>query len=347
MAMLKEIKPASLKDAKIDALLDAFDGQLQNIYNNIINVLIYPRIDELSGKILDALAWQFHIEGWELAETDEEKRELIKQAIELHRHKGTRWAVKKAFEVVDIQADIVEWFENNGNGEPYTFNIKLKFEKDIESLNRLLDVIQEYKNERSKPYVDYEIVRSILFNFFSNSIQNLDFDKNLDLKSDAALDFSNKNIFNLRADLDFTTIKHTENIKASSREIYDLDIDDLELRIEREMPYNPSAKATLNIFYPTADRSVFSLPIPPIERTVYFKEMAACSMQLQFEETADIFHLKEVTSAPLYFDLMSDNFKIQNAAFASIELYGEIGFNLNINNNLRSKATIYLEIGGQ
>lgn len=339
----KRLIPAGIRDQSTEAFNELIDrlGTL-----DLTPLLIYI-IDHVEASALPHLAWQFHIEGWELAKTEEEKRALIKKAIELHRHKGTRWAVKKAFEVVDIQADIVEWFENNGNGEPYTFNIKLKFEKDIESLNRLLDVIQEYKNERSKPYVDYEIVRSILFNFFSNSIQNLDFDKNLDLKSDAALDFSNKNIFNLRADLDFTTIKHTENIKASSREIYDLDIDDLELRIEREMPYNPSAKATLNIFYPTADRSVFSLPIPPIERTVYFKEMAACSMQLQFEETADIFHLKEVTSAPLYFDLMSDNFKIQNAAFASIELYGEIGFNLNINNNLRSKATIYLEIGGQ
>jgi hypothetical protein len=92
--MLKELKPSSLKDEKIDALLSAFDGVFPEVFDKVVNVLIYPRIDELSGEILDLLGWQFHIEGWELARTEEEKRELIKKAIDLHRLKGTLAGLK-------------------------------------------------------------------------------------------------------------------------------------------------------------------------------------------------------------------------------------------------------------
>lgn len=41
----------------------------------------------MPSSALEMLGWQFHIEGWELAQTDEEKRTLIKKAIELHRYK--------------------------------------------------------------------------------------------------------------------------------------------------------------------------------------------------------------------------------------------------------------------
>ncbi len=87
--MLKELKPASLQGENIDALLTAFDRVFPEVFDKVINVLIYPRIDELSGEILDLLGWQFHIEGWELAKTEKEKRDLIKKAFELHRLKGT------------------------------------------------------------------------------------------------------------------------------------------------------------------------------------------------------------------------------------------------------------------
>lgn len=87
--MLTEIKPSSLKDKEVDSLLQSADSVLIEIFQAIINSLIYPRIDSLSGEVLDLLAWQFHIEGWELARTETEKRELIKKAIDIHKLKGT------------------------------------------------------------------------------------------------------------------------------------------------------------------------------------------------------------------------------------------------------------------
>lgn len=50
-------------------------------------------------------------------------RRLLEKAFLLHRFRGTRFAVEEALSVVGINAEIVEWFEEGGTGEPYTFQV--------------------------------------------------------------------------------------------------------------------------------------------------------------------------------------------------------------------------------
>jgi len=92
--MLKELLQPSIKP--LSSLIEAGDPLFRELLDNAINVLIYSRINDLSEDVLDALAWQFHIEGWELARTEQEKRNLIKRAVELHRYKGTLFGIKTA-----------------------------------------------------------------------------------------------------------------------------------------------------------------------------------------------------------------------------------------------------------
>lgn len=146
--MLTEIKPSSLKDRTIESLLQSTDEVFSNILPKIMNALIYPRIDSLSGEILGLLAWQFHIEGWEIAKTEEEKRALIKKAIELHRYKGTRWAVINALKACGYESYVKEWFEYTG--QPYLFKVYTKRPvQDEQTYQKLVNTIYEYKNERS------------------------------------------------------------------------------------------------------------------------------------------------------------------------------------------------------
>lgn len=76
-------------------------------------LLVYL-VDIVNADVLPHLASQFHItdEGYLFAETDEAKRELIKSAIEIHRHKGTPWAVKRVFELLGLGK--VELLEGRG-----------------------------------------------------------------------------------------------------------------------------------------------------------------------------------------------------------------------------------------
>jgi len=150
--MLKEIAPPNLlRDPIIKALLESTDPELQKVKEQIINVIIYPRIDEIEDEsLLDLLAWQFHIEGYGLAKTVEEKRNLVKNAIELHRYKGTRYAVEKVLSSLSLNGEVKEWFEYGG--EPYRFKVDLGIQNrkiTPELRDKLLQLINEYKNERS------------------------------------------------------------------------------------------------------------------------------------------------------------------------------------------------------
>lgn len=55
--------------------------------------------DLVDASALASLGEQFHVmgvEGWNLAATEAARRSLLKKAIELHRYKGTPWAVEEA-----------------------------------------------------------------------------------------------------------------------------------------------------------------------------------------------------------------------------------------------------------
>jgi len=83
-------------------------------------------VDAVEADVLPCLADQFHVmgdEGWLLANTDERRRKLIKQSIEIHRHKGTVWAVKSVLEALAVSAEVTEWWQTVPRGAPYTFDL--------------------------------------------------------------------------------------------------------------------------------------------------------------------------------------------------------------------------------
>ncbi|MCX8016408.1 MAG: phage tail protein I [Rhodocyclaceae bacterium] len=85
-------------------------------------------VDTVPASYLPELARQFHImglEGWRFAATDEQRRRLIREAIALHRKKGTPWAVKRALEIAGIDAAITEWWQQAPAGAPFAFVVDL------------------------------------------------------------------------------------------------------------------------------------------------------------------------------------------------------------------------------
>ena len=140
----KRLIPPGIKDLNTEALNDLSDrlGTL-----DLTPLLIYI-IDDVDSSALPYLAHQFHIEGWELAQTEQEKRNLIKRAIELHRYKGTKWSVINALSAAGYEVDLKEWFEYNG--DPYKFRVLVKSViQDEDRYRKLTELINEYKNVRS------------------------------------------------------------------------------------------------------------------------------------------------------------------------------------------------------
>jgi phage tail P2-like protein len=145
--MIKDLTPPSVKE--LQHLVDTFDSSFEELKKHIIKVLIYPRIDEIEDeRLLDLLGWQFHIKGYDQARTIQEKRNLIKSAIELHRHKGTPYAIKKVFQALSLDATLQEWFDYGG--DPYKFKVLVKnIIQDEDTYIKLTKLINEYKNVRS------------------------------------------------------------------------------------------------------------------------------------------------------------------------------------------------------
>ncbi|HGY3718487.1 TPA: phage tail protein I [Citrobacter gillenii] len=120
---------------------------------DLTTLLVYL-VDLVDASALPSLAEQFHVqglEGWLFATNEQEKRELIKQAIELHKYKGTVWAVRRVLEILSLPGTISEWFEYGGKAYFFKVEIELINKGMDENLfNNLVDLIHEYKNVRSK-----------------------------------------------------------------------------------------------------------------------------------------------------------------------------------------------------
>ncbi|WP_248791562.1 phage tail protein I [Escherichia coli] len=119
-----------------------------------LTALMVYLVDLIDASALPALAEQFHVqglEGWLFTTDEREKRELIKQAIELHKYKGTIWAVRRVLEILSLPGTISEWFEYGGKAYFFKVDIELVDKGMDENLfNDLVELIHEYKNTRSK-----------------------------------------------------------------------------------------------------------------------------------------------------------------------------------------------------
>ncbi|MHA1067004.1 phage tail protein I [Enterobacter ludwigii] len=96
------------------------------------------------------LAWEFAITYWEESWTEEEKRAVIRNAAVVNKKRGTPWAVQHALRVVNRRVDVVEWFKDTPQGEPYTFRLIIYGQSiTADELIKTRDQACDAKNARS------------------------------------------------------------------------------------------------------------------------------------------------------------------------------------------------------
>jgi phage tail P2-like protein len=145
--------PGSLTaDDAMLAAASAVERQLLAVSGLMRNVAIWSRLDEMTEPLLSTLAWQLHVddfEGWAFAETDEQKRRLLRESLLIHRYKGTRWSLERVFTLLDMRGEAVEWFEYGG--DPYRFMVDLYPLRALGETfsDEVLALIDALKNVRS------------------------------------------------------------------------------------------------------------------------------------------------------------------------------------------------------
>ncbi|VTM70676.1 Bacteriophage P2-related tail formation protein [Raoultella planticola] len=75
--------------------------------------------------LLPWLAWEYQVDTWNINWSEQKKRDAIKRAHYIHRHRGTVAAVRHALVDSPFGTDIVEWFNQNPKGDPYTFRLNV------------------------------------------------------------------------------------------------------------------------------------------------------------------------------------------------------------------------------
>ena len=135
-----------------------------------LEVLKIYDIDNVDAEALPHLAQQFNVfgrRGWNLASTEAEKRELVKQAIELHRRAGTPYAIKLAMASVGYPNTTVQenpplyyngaWsydgIESYSGIRWFGFIVTLdpvQSQVSSELVDEIVGLIEEWKNVRSQ-----------------------------------------------------------------------------------------------------------------------------------------------------------------------------------------------------
>jgi len=184
-----EILPPSIRQ---DELMQALLQVHQRIFQFDLNDLILYDFDNVPSQVLPHLAVDFLVtgyRGWLLAETEEDKRSLLKNAIALHKTAGTSYAIRLAMESVGFPgATVTEnpplYYDGRAhyNGREHyngrqlgAFIVTLSPERspvDDNQVDLIVALIETWKNARSK-LIDLRIGQISLFNnklFYDGSI---------------------------------------------------------------------------------------------------------------------------------------------------------------------------------
>lgn len=157
-----------------------FDAMVEERFANLdIEAVLIYLIDTVDVDALPSLAAQFDVlgyKGYGLAQTEQQKRDVIKRAIELHRYKGTPWSIKEALKAIGYYNAIIEerlinpiyyngTYNHNGSqfygpGHWADFRVKIDIGNEMsvtpQSASDAVKLILEYKNVRSRlRYVSY------------------------------------------------------------------------------------------------------------------------------------------------------------------------------------------------
>ena len=107
--------------------------------------------DTCPAELLPWLAWSFSVDEWNDAWSESEKSQVIRNSHYVHRKKGTLSSVRRAIEPLGYFIKVVEWFDEEPVGVPFTFSLEIGVTKPLDETvyEQMLRLVKTYKNERS------------------------------------------------------------------------------------------------------------------------------------------------------------------------------------------------------
>lgn len=150
MTDLTKLLPYSLQnDPFTVALTEAFENQITQLYDEFRAISNLYLLKDAPSLLVDFLAFEKHVDFYE-GLTLEEKKNVVRNALHVHRKKGTKFALLRVFELLNLDGKIEEWYEYDG--DPYYFKASIDVSDrgvDDATIKLLERLIKTYKNNRS------------------------------------------------------------------------------------------------------------------------------------------------------------------------------------------------------
>lgn len=270
-------------DLTAEKAINILNSEIQD-FRTLANPLI------CNEKYLPFLAYAFKVDFWDEKLSIPKKRALIKESVLLHQKKGTLWAIERVLEILEVKAEIREWFQYGG--EPYFFKIKLSIEQEFPHLNQLQKLIDVYKNVRSIFEIDFDLFLKAPFTIASATNTNLEICEDMIIKRESITNI------NFGCNYDYEPFEIIYIDKQVSYGLTCSNIADIELEIkgfniDRDTYINSTVGAIANLYFGNIDSDVMHLPIPPIELITKIIDSSNLIVNIGFEQknTSDLFHL--------------------------------------------------------
>lgn len=143
---LEQTVPFALrKDERIVALTRAVAEQLKINAEMIRETAgVFYRIDQLSERVLDMLAYDLHVDWYDYGASLDEKRSMIASSVFVHRHMGTPSAIYRVIQDVFEEGGLEEWFQYGG--QPNHFRVRTEqAERVNQNIDHFLEMISKAK----------------------------------------------------------------------------------------------------------------------------------------------------------------------------------------------------------
>lgn len=148
--------PVSILPPNSTPVERALEAAIAGSSPDLTPVAALMRPETCPAHLLGWLAWAFSVDVWNPGWSEARKRAEISAALDIHRHKGTVGAVRRALEALKFRAEISEWFEHGG--EPHTFRLDVFGDEVFENgfgidqtlVNMILRVVERAKPLRSR-----------------------------------------------------------------------------------------------------------------------------------------------------------------------------------------------------
>lgn len=150
MSDLPTILPPNVQQIELE--LEQLSGRLLGFGDPIAGLWDASLCPE---HLLSYLAWAFSVEIWDSAWPENQKRQVLVDAVQVHRAKGTIGSVRRALGGIGLEVEIAEWFEYGG--DPHTFRIDAHGDDvfaagmsiDVSLLTLITSILVNLKPQRS------------------------------------------------------------------------------------------------------------------------------------------------------------------------------------------------------